>query len=326
LNGYYLVHVAEKRAITPPPYQQEQFVIREELLNSLKEKYIRESQHTIFSETNPRMQEAAIADMVSKVNAAERKWPGVQPGMVLMEYDFGGAHRFYTVADFMEFVRCEPVFSGSLSDAADVKNMLRSWLIGLYLFAKAQQMNMETDQDYQLFAKQCRNNIFLQHYKQQNIYPHIIIREDEMESDYMTHQKELTCFASAMVSLYTYPDMQSAFDGRNLVMEQYRKTNRAPNAGLQEIRIKDTLYSKAVIDAISRSAPGEVSMPIPNNGNYLVVYLSSKSGTAVMPYKYAKEEIRKRLFLKKENSLIAALATKYPIIVNHIKEQHSINR
>jgi hypothetical protein len=160
-------YLANKKTI--PSFAQEQSNIREELLNRLKQKYISESQQQIFRETNPRMHEAAIAEITAKVNARERTWPGVNPDLVLMEYDFDGAHRNYTVADFIEFVHCQPVFIGSLSNGDDVKEMFHSHLISISLFAKAQKMNMENDSVYQQLRKRYQHRIFINHFKLQPI-------------------------------------------------------------------------------------------------------------------------------------------------------------
>ena len=114
------------------PLLQKQSHIQEELLLGLQEKYIRESQQQILLETKPQMQEEAIAEITAKVEVKERKWPGVDPNKVLMEYEFGGAHRTYTVANFIEFVHCQPMFTGSLSNPGDVKKMLQAHLIGIH--------------------------------------------------------------------------------------------------------------------------------------------------------------------------------------------------
>lgn len=323
LSGYYLVHVADKRAIKPGPGEQEQQAIREELLLGLKEKYIQESQQQVLREMKPQLQAVAIAEIASKADAKEKVWPGVDPNLLLMEYDFAGAHRAYTAADLMEFAQCQPMFTGSLSNPDDVKEMLHAHLVGISLFAQAQQMGMDNDTAYQLLRKRYQQGIFIQHYKQQQIYPKINIGEAELEKYYQAHQKELTCFASAELLMYKYPDRKSAFEGRQLLLDQQaRNVDRAaplPTGERVVVQVKDTLYSKTVIDAIARLGPGGVSMPIAENGGHLVIYLFSKSGSLATPYKYAKEAIRDLLFSQKEQELIAMLGTDYPVKVDHIK-------
>jgi len=324
LSGYYLVHVADKRAITPGPVEQEQQAIREELLLGLREKYIRESQQQILRETKPQLQEAAIAQMASKADVKEKTWQGVDPGLVLMEYDFAGAHSIYTAADLMEFVQCQPMFTGSLSNPDDVKEMLHAHLMGISLFAQAQQMGIDKDTAYQLLRKRYQQGIFIHHYKQQLIYPKISIGELDLESYYQDHPKDLTCFASAELLLYKYSARQNAFEGRQLILGQHADMNLKgkllPKGEKVEVQVKDTLYSKAVIDAIARLAPGGVSMPIEENGQHLVIQLVSKGGAIAMPYKYAKDTIRDLLFSQKEQELLSVLGTTYPVKVNHLKE------
>jgi hypothetical protein len=324
LSGYYLVHVADKRAVTPGPDDQEQQAIREELLLGLKEKYIRESQQQILWETKPQLQEAAIAKMASKADVKEKTWRDVDPGLLLMEYEFAGAHRTYTAADLMEFVQCQPVFTGSISDPDDVKKMLHAHLVGISLFAEAQQMGMDKDTTYQLLRKRYQQGIFIHHYKQQHIYPKISIGEADLERYYQGHEKELTCFASAELFIYNYSDKQSAFKGRQLISDPHApnldsKGMLLPKEERVVVQVKDTLYSKAVIDAIGRLGPGGVSMPIAENDRHLVIHVVSKTGSVAMPYKYAKEVIRELLFSQKEQALIATLETTYPVKVDHLK-------
>ena len=139
------------------------------------EKYIREGQLRVLEATKPLLHETAIAHMAAMVVERERKWPGIDPGLLLMEYEFDGAHRCYTAADFMEFVQCQPVFMGSLANVTDIKNMLHSWLIGICLYAEGQQLGMEKDPVYGQVRQRYRYGIFINHFKQQHIYPRIII-------------------------------------------------------------------------------------------------------------------------------------------------------
>ncbi|QEH42339.1 peptidylprolyl isomerase [Chitinophaga sp. XS-30] len=312
-SGYYVMHVAEERKVTQRPFEQEQGLIREELLNALREKYILESQRQILQETRPHIHREALAGIAAKVNTMERKWPGVDSGLVLMEYHFRGKQHHYTAADFMEFVQCQPMFTGSLSEPQDIKKMLHAYLISISLFARAQQLGIEQDTAYQQFRKRYQQGIFITHYKRQHIYPNISIREGEMESYYRGHSSDFTCFATATILVSRYPDIQSAFEGRRLLMEK-----PPTEAGRVEVRVKDTTCSEAVIAAVSKLEPGAVSVPVPENGYYWIISLVSKSGVMPMPYKYARKSIRELLFSQKEKTLIAELETEYPVKVNHI--------
>lgn len=140
-----------------------------------REKYIREGQQRALQATKPLLHDTAIARMAAVVVERERKWPGIDPDLLLMEYQFDGAHRRYTAADFMEFVQCQPVFTGSLANAADIKKMLHSWLIGLCLYAEGQQLGMEKDPAYLQVRQRYQYGIFIHHFKQQHIYPRITI-------------------------------------------------------------------------------------------------------------------------------------------------------
>lgn len=312
-SGYYVMHVAEERKAVQRPFEQEQHLIREELLHTLREKYILESQQQIMQETRPHIHQKALAEIAAKVNTMERKWPGVDSGLVLMEYHFHGKQQHYTAADFMEFVQCQPMFTGSLSEPYDVKKMLQAYLISISLFARAQRMGMEQDTAYQQFRKRYQQGIFITHYKRQQIYPEISISEAEMENYYREHPGDFKSFETATILVNRYPDIQSAFEGRRLLMDKRLKT-----PATIEVRVKDTTCSEAVIEAISKLEPGGVSVPVAEEGHYRIISLVSKSGVILMPYKYARKNIRELLFSQKEKTLIAALETEYPVKVNHI--------
>ena len=169
LSGYYLVHLADKRPLAPVPLEQESPRIKEELMLALKEKIIWESRQKVLQDTRPVLHEEAIAAIAAGVDVQKRQWPGVDQNLVLMEYDLEGTHHNYTVEHFTEFIQCQPVFTGSLINPGDVKQMLYAWLMGINLYAQAQQMGMEQDTVYQQFSKRYQENIFISHYKQQHM-------------------------------------------------------------------------------------------------------------------------------------------------------------
>lgn len=217
LNGYYIIHVEAIEKVLLPSYEQEKNVISQELLRNLAEKYIWESQQEIISATKPKMNEDVIDEVASTVDVEGTKWPSVNRDMILMEYELNGTHQYYTVADFIEFVHFQPVFFGSLSTPDDIKKMLKTNLINSYLFAKAQQMDMERDEEYQQFKKRYQHSIFLHHYKQENIYPNIFLPDKEIRDFYQKHQNDLKCFESASIIEYCFKDFNDALKGLSLI-------------------------------------------------------------------------------------------------------------
>lgn len=175
LSGYYVLYLARKRPAAARSLEAEQTSIRDELVHGLRQQYIWESQQQVLRATQPKLRDTAIAEMAARADVQERKWPGVNDGMVLMEYFSDGKRQQFTAAHFKEFIQCTPVFTGSLSNAGDVRNMLRSYLISTYLYAKGQQLGMEKDSAYQLLRKRCQQSIFLHHYKQQPVYPPAVL-------------------------------------------------------------------------------------------------------------------------------------------------------
>ncbi|MBO9566467.1 MAG: peptidylprolyl isomerase [Niastella sp.] len=187
LSGYYFVYLADKRPLAPVPIAQEQEHIREELRLAIKEKAIWESRQQVLHDMKPVLYEAAIADIASKVDTTENKWRRVNPELVLMAYEWKGTRRNYTLSHFTEYVRCQPAFSGSLSNAGDIRQMLYAWLIGIHLYAQGQSMDMERDSAYQQFRDRYRQQLFVSYYKSQHI-------DHQLETKYAVSVDQLAAY------------------------------------------------------------------------------------------------------------------------------------
>ncbi|HEY4788247.1 MAG TPA: peptidylprolyl isomerase [Bacteroidales bacterium] len=339
LNGYDVVHVAGIKKISQPVFEQEKSTIEKELLKGLTEKYIWESQKDILSKANPAMQDNAIREMASKCIVDKREWPGIDRKMVLMNYDFQGKRLPYTVADFIEFVNCEPVFSGSLTDANDVKGMLKTYLFDIYLFAEAQKMNIENDSEYKLFRKQYLNGLYVQYYKEKNI-PRSVPDDEEVKKYYNQNRNNLKSFESATVSIFKFGDKSSSFNGLAQIAAYYNQRTNGPKYKLQglnglrsfenvKINLTDTSYKDIFINNLSKAREGQVLPPLEVNGEFWVVYLIQKSGTNIIPYKYAKAEIESKLYEKNRqniyDSLQVQLNSKYPVRINHLENYLKAN-
>lgn len=334
LNGYYIIHVEAIKKVLLPSYEQEKNVISQELLRNLAEKYIWESQKEIISATKPKMYEDVIDEVASTVDVEGKKWPSVNRDMVLMEYELNGTRQYYTVADFIEFVHFQPVFFGSLSTPDDIKKMLKTNLINSYLFAKAQQMDMERDEEYQQFKKRYQHSIFLHHYKQENIYPNIFLRDKEIRDFYQKHQSDLKCFESASIIEYCFKDLNDALKGRMQILSEpeslkdlkivSKKKNLFAKIEKVHIEISKSNYDKRIIDLISHLNIGQVSAPLKIDDGYRIIQLTSKCGSIATPFKYVKDEVKQRLTFIKEQEItlqqLQKLKILYPIVVNRMKE------
>lgn len=303
-----------------------------ELVNSLKQKYIGESQRQIMTDTNPEMYDDAISEVASKVNAGENKWSGIDRNLLLMEYDFNGMRQHYTVANLMEFVQCQPLFWGTLSNPEDIKEILKTHLVNISLFAEAQQMGMEDDEEYQLFKRNCQRGLLLHHYKQKNIYPAISIQEEEIRDYYQQHENEWKCFEKASIIVYCFKDIKDALKGRRQIesgelenIGSIRRNNtlftRIQNT---DIEVKETDYDKRFIDLISHLNIGQISAPFKVGDEYQIIRLSSRDGVLTKPLEYVKDEIQQKLFSIREHEItlqqVEELQMLYPLAVNRIKE------
>lgn len=334
LNGYYMIHVESIKKVLSKSYEQEKDVIRQELLNSLKGKYIWESQQQIIHDTNPKIYEDAINKVASTVNIEEQEWLGLNRDLILMEYNLGETHQYYTVADLIEFIHCQPMFSGSLSRPDDIRKMLKTYLINISLFAKAQQMKMEDDKEFQDFKRRCQYNILLYYYKQKNVYPKILIQDRAIKDYYQKHQDDLRCFESASIISYSFKDLDDALKGRMQVLSELGKlkdveivkeeNNLFAKIEKVDIEVKNNNNDKSLIDLISRLNIGQLSTPFKVGNEYRVIQLSSKCGIVTKPFEYAKDEIKQILSSIKEQEIVfqqvQELKTLYPLIINRIEE------
>lgn len=342
-DGFFVLYVAGVSDAQQSSYEHAMSAIRQELTSVLKERFIWESQQNIFKQTTPTIHEQAVREVAARANVNERKWHGVDQGLVLMDYRFKGEDRKCTVADFIEFVHFQPVLLGVLSDPDDVEKMLRTYLISHYLFAEAQEMGAESDEEYLLNKRAARNKIFVNEYKQKHVYPSIGVNADEVAKYFAEHNGDFKSFDSATVSIYRFADLEKASQGRKLILEQSAnksKTNIAkvsagnpidmrsvalPKAQVVRLRVKDERYGRDVIDAISKMEIGALSAPLDMDGNYCIIQLSERSGTSLLPLKYAEEQIRDLLSAKKEQEILDRLTEKYPVeldnIIRYLKER-----
>lgn len=341
-EGYVAAHVAAIKPLIQNTYEQEKESIEKDMVSMLTRKYMWESEKQILSKANPEINDSVIRELTSKFNAIEKSWPGVNPKLIVMKYTLEGKRLSYTVSDFDEFVKNEPVFFGSLSKPEDVKKMLHSYINEQYLFAEAQKMNIQDDKDYQQFRKDYQQRIFLEYYKRNYIYPKIVIDPIELHNYYRKHNGEFRTFESATVLIYKFKDFQKAFQGRMLLSRKLQgfaptgknnvtsNTLPLPNATVMELKINDPGNDPKLVEAVLALQPGQISSPVEVNGDYLLISVSARKGTSTIPFSYIKEQIKQVLYAKKEKQLSAQTAerlrVKYPEEKNIIRDYLSQTR
>jgi len=336
-DGYAIVRIAAIKPIKQNTYEQEKAGIKQELIFGLRQKYIWETQKKIFKAANPEMNKRAIRRLASKFNAGKKSWPGVKPDLILMNYTFKGKRMPYAVSDFREFVTNEPVFFGSLSEPADIMKMLRSFIIQQYLFAEAEQLKITTDEEFLRFRKSYQEKIFLEHYKRTYLYPKLLVQTTELENYYRRYSDNFKGFESATVSIYKFKDIQKAFQGRMLISRKLLSSltpsmvshtaNTPPSlheVPATKVKVNDLSNDPKVIETILKLHPGQISSPIQVRGEFLVIALASKKGSATLPFIYAKAEIKQLIYSQKERQLMAKLVKNlkavYPLEKNQIKD------
>lgn len=335
-DGYLVARVADIKPLSQNPYEQEKESIKREMVSMSEKKDMWDNQQQIFNKADLEINDSAIRELTSKFNTREKSWPGVDHNLVVMNYTLGDKRITYHVSDFDEFVKNEPVFLGSLSNPDDVKNMLRSFVTERYLFAEAQQMNIQADGEYQRFRKNYKEKLLIEHYKRNYIYPKISVQPKESEDYYRKNSNNFKAFESASVIVYRFDSRRDAFRGGRVLMSKIsgspnprinaQNTNRLPlpEAHYSEVKLTDQNHSPEFIKALLKLKPGQISSPVEVNGEFLIIVLSSKRGLITLPYNYVKNEIDQLLKSQKElqisNQLTEGLKEKYPAKTNKIQD------
>ena len=321
-----------------PSFNEEKNVIERELIHVLSEKYISKSQEDIIRQSNPHMYDKAIINTASKFDIHTRQWLGLDGNQVLMNYQFNGKKQFFTSADLVEFLNCEPVIIGSPSNPNDIKELMINFLMDIYLFEEAKSMHAESNDEYITFKRYYRNKLFVQHFYEQNIFPKMKITSAEVQKYYIENKSNLKGFETATISVYKFSDLKSALFSFRQINNYYNKNNNPTIQKLKptnlpglvsatekvEINLSDTTNDVNLINAISKLNVGQTLMPLKIKEEYCVVYINQKEGNIILPLRYAKviiERLLPEIKAKREyERQIAVLKMKFPLTVNRLKE------
>lgn len=336
LSGYYVVHIAGVEKTKEQSYDETKSEIEKILTQTLTEKYIWESQTEIFSKANVKYNQDAISEFASNYNEAKREWTGKNTNTELMKYVFQKSVRSYTVADLLEYIRCAPITYGSMSDKNVIKECLQNYIQYVYLYDEAKALQINTDEDFLLFKKQYQEKLFIQYYNEQKIAPNAIASDSECKAYYNENIDKFKKFESAIVSVFKFNNYPSASAARPYITNQFKEKTININSKLTEIaglisvkknleiHLSDTAHNGIVIHTISDLNEGDLSFPLTINEEFWDVYLTSKRGNDLMPFKYAQIEIKEILFSEKYRKihelLVAELKTKYALKINHLED------
>lgn len=167
LNGYYIIYVSKvnKNAWFGARSRIEP-ILKQELLYTLRDKYVWESQKEIMNQTKPVIYEPAVIKLASSFDSKRYKFVNIDKSLILMNYAMGAIEENYTVADFEEFIQCQPVFIGSLNSSEDIKRMLKTFLIGKFLHRESIKLGMHNNPDFKTFKKTYQQKLFIHFYKE----------------------------------------------------------------------------------------------------------------------------------------------------------------
>nr|WP_319571016.1 peptidyl-prolyl cis-trans isomerase [uncultured Draconibacterium sp.] len=332
LMGWYVVHVSDVQAVEKQPIEKEYAIIESVLERNLKMKYIWKSQQEIFANTQPQMHDDVIEEIADKCVLEKREWPGIDNNVVLMEYWFKGEKRQYLLSDFKEYVNCQPIIYGSLKKLNDIKKMLRSYLINVYLFDVAQQLEMEKDSAYNAFKERYQRKLLLQYYQEQQLNM-VQVSELEVKNYYNSNLQQFQCNEIADVSIYRFGSMRDAYKGYDILRQKAGRdvveadvaaelSNLLSYEKHKQIELTDTVLNSELYKVVMGTNAGAYVRPIDIDGEPCVIFVEGKSGSAVIPYVYMQSNIKQTLLKQKREKALGVLQeklkAKYIIEVNKL--------
>nr|WP_320022848.1 peptidylprolyl isomerase [uncultured Draconibacterium sp.] len=335
LDGYYVVHVLAVNKKSLGSLNEEYSRIEKELIRKLTEKYIWESQKAIYNQAKPDIKYNAIQELVSKYAEKEQKWVEVDSSLTLMEYNYHGKRLTYKVRDFFELIKYKPVFYGVLSNVFDVEIILRNYLLEIYLFDIAKDLNIKTDHEFSIFSDLFLKRILINYFKVTYI-PNVDPDDTEKKAYYYKSKDRYKSFETATVSFYKFKEIQSAFAAINQIKWQLNSKS-TDHPGLPKnfrgllsvhdhVRIEtaDTSYNPVLMKAIGNLKKNQISSPIKVNQVFFVVYMEDMNGITSLPYKLVESEIEKILSAKIKQEILdeflLEFKLKYPIHINLLDE------
>ena len=335
LDGYYVVHVLAVNKKSLGSLNEEYSRIEKELIRKLTEKYIWESQKAIYNQANPDIKDNAIQELVSKYAEKEQKWIEVDSSLTLMEYNYHGKRLTYKVRDFFELIKYKPVFYGVLSNVYDVEKILKNYLLEIYLFDVAKDLNIKTDHEFSIFSDLFLKRILINYFKVTYI-PNVGPDDTEKKAYYYKGKDRYKSFETATVSFYKFKEIQSAFAAINQIKWQLNskstdhpvlpKNFRGLLSVHDHVRIEtaDTSYNPVLMKAIGNLKKNQISSPIKVNQDFFVVYMEDMNGITSLPYKLVESEIEKILSAKIKQEILdeflLEFKLKYPIHINLLDE------
>ena len=335
LDGYYVVHVLAVNKKSLGSLNEEYSRIEKELIRKLTEKYIWESQKAIYNQAKPDIKDNAIQELVSKYAEKEQKWIEVDSSLTLMEYNYHGKRLTYKVRDFFELIKYKPVFYGVLSNVYDVEKILKNYLLEIYLFDVAKDLNIKTDHEFSIFGDLFLKRILINYFKVTYI-PNVGPDDTEKKAYYYKGKDRYKSFETATVSFYKFKEIQSAFAAINQIKWQLNskstdhpvlpKNFRGLLSVHDHVRIEtaDTSYNPVLMKAIGNLKKNQISSPIKVNQDFFVVYMEDMNGITSLPYKLVESEIEKILSAKIKQEILdeflLEFKLKYPIHINLLDE------
>lgn len=331
IDGYNFYLLDNREIIQSEFSEKDKMKFLKKINQLVTEKYQIEDKRALKLLTNPVMYDDSINQMVSHYLPDQKAWPGVDTDMALMDYTFQGDRYSYTVADFIEFTQCEPLFFGDLSVCEDIKKMFWAYLNDIYKYEEAQKIGMGTDEEFLLFKDDFRRKLYVQHFWENEINKNIDISEDDIVDYYNIHQHNYQTFETAFVSAFEFSDLQLAFDSlRSLIIPQRQRSQDSAmdkslipdNVKTLEVNINDTDLDENLVAAISKAGLRRFSKPFKMKDKYFFIYVDNESGETYFPLKYIRNTIENKLFISKQKEnyehFLGRLKAKYEIVENHL--------
>lgn len=322
-QGIYLMRVVKMLPTSLPPFPEIENTLRQELTMRMTQKYVWQNVQKIRSDTRPLYYKEAISNICRLYNEQTKHWPVATDNLLLMEYTLQKRKIQFKGKDFMEFIRYQPMFMGSLKSESDVHNMIETYLINQYLYDEVQKLSPESDPEYVLFKNWLRNQFYLKYFKEKYVGANIDIKEPAIATYYQARKDSLKTFERADITIYKFKTLGEAMSYKQQHYDQNNGSEKKSEPNKQHMTLHrngNNMYDTCLEQNIEGLEIGAFSNPIKIDDQYCLLELKDTVGAIYIAYDQVKEKLRQELYSAKEkeeyNKQLENLKSLYKIKIN----------
>lgn len=339
-DGYYILHLVKKEKKMQQTFDKEKDPIVWQIRDARTLQIAEAKQKEIFSKTNIVINEDEVNKLSGQlkklqINQIRENSGSIDKKMqneVLMTYSINKSQKCYAVRDFMDYIRYAPVLAGDYYQKEAIMECLHDQIIAQYIFLVADSLGILKEKKYLLDRKNFMNNLLETYYDDKEFFKQITITDKEISDYYENNKTSYTIGKVSIVSFLTFKDKDAAIENRSRVEQIvysgqfYNLKDTSTLKGLityqpnLKIEFTNKEYSPEIINQIFSLQENQVSMPIEQNKNYILFFVTKRDGQRIKELNEVKEQLKMELTGKKIDGLkskrVTELKKKYPMVIN----------